>query len=282
MAKDTFYFSHDYNARNDSKIKKLLSKHSYEGYGIYWAIIEDLYNNANALPSDYETIAYDLRTNEELIRSIIEDFDLFVIDGDEFGSLSVQTRLNDRDAKSEKARESARKRWDKIKSDANALQPQSDPNAIKESKTKESIVKENKGKDKPSPKTKFSGFNQIKDLFEKFYFDKTGELYYWTGVDAAKVSPLKNKLTAKIKEKNSAKKEVTDQDVIDGFEFLLSIIKDEWILSHLSMAIIDSKFNEITANKNNNGKSTRKNVDPLAGFDAEADELLRRANGNNA
>ena len=39
--KNTFYFSHDYNARNDIKIKKLIAKHGYLGYGIFWAIIED-------------------------------------------------------------------------------------------------------------------------------------------------------------------------------------------------------------------------------------------------
>ena len=52
MNKETFYFSHDYNSRNDVKIKKLLSKHGLLGYGIFWAIIEELYNNTNVLPLD--------------------------------------------------------------------------------------------------------------------------------------------------------------------------------------------------------------------------------------
>lgn len=137
--KDTFYFSHDYNSRNDSKVKRLLARHGYLGYGLFWAIIEDLYNNANALPLDCESIAYDLRTTSEVIKSIIFDFDLFVIDGQIFGSKSVQKRLEDRDTKSTKARESAIKRWSQ---DANALPPQSDPNAIKEKKGKERKGKE--------------------------------------------------------------------------------------------------------------------------------------------
>ena len=61
MSKETFYFSHDYNARNDIKIKRLIVAHGYEGYGIFWALIEDLYQNANALPLDFDCIAYDLR-----------------------------------------------------------------------------------------------------------------------------------------------------------------------------------------------------------------------------
>ena len=107
MSKDTFYFSHDYNARNDSKIKKLLSKHGYLGYGMFWAIIEDLYNNANALRTDYDGIAFDLRITTEQAKSIINDFGLFEFDGDYFGSKSVERRLNERNEKSLKARQSA-------------------------------------------------------------------------------------------------------------------------------------------------------------------------------
>ena len=138
MSKDTFYFSHDYNSRNDEKIKFLLRKHGFNGYGLFWAIIEDLYNNANALRTDYEGIAYDFRVDVSLIESIIKDFDLFVFEADTFGSLSVQKRIDERDSKSVKARESAHKRW----TNANAMQSQCEGNAIKESKGKE--IKEKK------------------------------------------------------------------------------------------------------------------------------------------
>ena len=138
MSKDTFYFSHDYNSRNDEKIKFLLRKHGFNGYGLFWAIIEDLYNNANALRTDYEGIAYDFRVDVLLIESIIKDFDLFVFEGDTFGSLSVQKRIDERDSKSVKARISAHKRW----TNANAMQSQCEGNAIKESKGKE--IKEKK------------------------------------------------------------------------------------------------------------------------------------------
>ena len=134
MSKDTFYFSHDYNARNDIKIKRLIAKHKFTGYGIYWAIVEELYNNANALPLDYECISFDLNIEIELLKSIINDFDLFVVDNGFFGSLSVQRRLEQRNEKSLKARESANKRWGNTKDDANAMQMQSDSNDIKERK----------------------------------------------------------------------------------------------------------------------------------------------------
>lgn len=151
--KDTFYFSHDYNTRSDDKIKMLIRKHGVIGYGIFWCIIEDLYNNANALRTDYDGIAYDLRVDKETIKSIINDFDLFVFDDDIFGSLSVERRLNERSLKSAKARESALSRWNKNQEDANAMRTQCDSNAIKERKGKESIIKENILDEKKSEKS---------------------------------------------------------------------------------------------------------------------------------
>jgi len=146
MAKETYYFSHDYNARSDEKIKLLIRKHGMAGYGIFWAIVEDLYQNANALRNDCDGIAYDLRTDSEIVKSVINDFGLFVFEGEYFGSMSVQDRLDLRGQKSKKAAESANKRWAKdanaLDNDANALRTECEGNAIKESKGKESKVKE--------------------------------------------------------------------------------------------------------------------------------------------
>lgn len=147
--KNTFYFSHDYNARTDAKIKKLISIHGMLGYGVYWSIIEDLYNNANALLLDYDVIAYDLRVSSEVVHEVVNSFDLFDIDGDFFKSASVQRRLDERKLKSEKAKESASYRWGKpekkqtqSKKDANAYQTESDSNANKgkERKVNSNIV----------------------------------------------------------------------------------------------------------------------------------------------
>jgi len=143
MSKETFYFSHDYNARTDDKIKRLVRTHGMLGYGIFWAIVEDLYNNANALQLDCDGIAYDLHTDYKVVKSVINDFDLFTIEDDKFGSFSIERRITERDSKSEKARESAFKRWNKKKDNANALPTQSDSNAIEYSivnKKKESIL----------------------------------------------------------------------------------------------------------------------------------------------
>lgn len=76
--KDTYYFSHDCNARRDEKIIALRIKYKWEGYGLFWGIIEHLRESENyECVRDYNIIAYDLRVGAELIKSIVEDFGLF-------------------------------------------------------------------------------------------------------------------------------------------------------------------------------------------------------------
>jgi len=78
--KETFYFSHDFHARSDEKILKLLQKERWEGYGLYWAIVEKLYESGGSISEDYDVLAYDLRTDTEKIYSIINNFSLFEIE----------------------------------------------------------------------------------------------------------------------------------------------------------------------------------------------------------
>jgi hypothetical protein len=141
--KDSYYFSHDYNCRTDEKIKKLLMKHGMTGYGIYWSIIEDLYNNANALQTDSERIAYELRTDESIVKSVLNDFNLFVFDGNIFKSLSVQKRLEKRNEISTTATKAANKRWEKYRRNTDAMQPHSESNAPAMQR-KEKEIKEKK------------------------------------------------------------------------------------------------------------------------------------------
>jgi hypothetical protein len=109
---DTFYFSHDYTSRSDDKIKRLLRKHGMQGYGIFWAIVEDLYINENKIAEDYEGIAYDLRIDAETAKSIIQDFELFQVENGFIRSNAINVRIEKRNIASKKGRESADKRWD--------------------------------------------------------------------------------------------------------------------------------------------------------------------------
>lgn len=95
MKDKSYYFQHDCNARQDEKILALRMKHGWEGYGLYWALIERLRESANySCVCDYNLIAYDLRSDANKIKSIIEDFRLFDFATDENrGKLLYSRRL---------------------------------------------------------------------------------------------------------------------------------------------------------------------------------------------
>ena len=107
--KDTFFFYHDYNARGDEKIINLFRAHGLQGYGLYWVLIEKLYESGGRIAADFDAIAYDIRTDADLGKSVATKFGLFYLTGSSrlIASKSVDRRLQERRERSEKARESA-------------------------------------------------------------------------------------------------------------------------------------------------------------------------------
>ena len=143
------YFPHDSNARNSDKLIPLRIKKGAEGYGVYFMILERLREEPDYTSiKDYNTLAFDFRVGSDIVKSVVEEFGLFQFteDGKRFYSEGFTTRMQKKDEKSNKARESARKRWENkqthSKPDANALQTQSEPDT---SKGKETKLKETKG-----------------------------------------------------------------------------------------------------------------------------------------
>jgi hypothetical protein len=256
MKRDTFYFSHDFNVRNDIKIKRLISKCGYAGYGIFWAIIEDLYNNANALPTDYDCIAFDMRVEKSMVESIVNDFDLFVFDGNKFGSLSIQRRLDERNEKSKKAQISANIRW----SDANAMRTHTERNAKSENRN---AIKERKGKEIKVKEIKVNTvIPEVKQLrvdckrvFMDFYLQSKNTEYYWTAKDASNLIPLLAKIESKVKERYP--NGYGFEKLTEAFSVIIGSITDPWVMDNLSVPIVNSKFNEIFT-QIKNGKQTSK------------------------
>jgi membrane-associated HD superfamily phosphohydrolase len=149
MKKEAYYFSHDSNAKDDPKILQLRMEMGWEGYGLFWALIEMLRNESDhRMKKHYKSIAFALHTQEDSIKRLINDFDLFAIDDQNFWSESLLKRMEMKEAKSEKMREAANKRWNKD-DDAKAMHKHSISNAeamqLKERKgkeTKENILTE--------------------------------------------------------------------------------------------------------------------------------------------
>lgn len=119
------YFSHDFNARNDIKLKKLNMELGMEGIGLYWCIIECLYENNGFLELEQiDLLAYELRVDKNKIEKILENYNLFKKNKKSFYSKSVLKRLEKINEISKKNKENALKRWNKetqIDSNATAL-----------------------------------------------------------------------------------------------------------------------------------------------------------------
>jgi hypothetical protein len=113
MSNKSFYFSHDYYARADIKMVALMMKLGMEGIGVYWCLVEMLYESNAYLEFDPDKLAFNLHTTPALISSVINDFDLFEMVGTTFTSKSVRERIAIRYHKGEQAKKSANKRWDK-------------------------------------------------------------------------------------------------------------------------------------------------------------------------
>jgi len=114
------YFSHDSNARNDEKIIRLRMKYKSSGYGIYFMILERMRESKNYMcAKDYNLIGFDLHEDASTIKSIVEDFGLFVFteDGKYFYSESFLKRMNSREESARKRSEANRnavmQRWNK-------------------------------------------------------------------------------------------------------------------------------------------------------------------------
>lgn len=118
--KSTNYFSHDSNARNDEKLVRLRMKHGAAGYGVYFMILERLREEVDYMSAkDYNMIAFDLRVDAAIVKSVIEDFGLFTFtdDGKCFYSESFTRRMDIKDTlrrqRSEGGKIGMKNRWKK-------------------------------------------------------------------------------------------------------------------------------------------------------------------------
>lgn len=115
--KESFYFSHDSNARNDVKIIKLRRQLGMEGYGIYWCLIEMLRDApGNKLPIEsIDDIAFSINCSKEKVEAVIRNYDLFMIVDETFFSDRLIRSMNQykelKSSRSKAGKIGMEKRW---------------------------------------------------------------------------------------------------------------------------------------------------------------------------
>lgn len=96
MKKDSYWFHHDSNAKDDPKCMLLIDQLGMEGYGIYWMLLEVLREQP-----DYRcplklvsVLAKRYNTTTEKVKTVICSYDLFRVEkGELFFSRSLVNRM---------------------------------------------------------------------------------------------------------------------------------------------------------------------------------------------
>ena len=163
------WFKHDFKARTHPRLQRIQMKYGMEGVGIYWSLIEMLYEEDGRLMlSECDAYAFALRMDSERLADFVKGCGAFIFEGDVFYSDTVHERMQERADKSEKASNNAKKRWN----NANAMQTHSEGNAIREEKSREDKSREEKTHERPTIEqciqaSQMSGFTK-----------EQGEAYY--------------------------------------------------------------------------------------------------------
>lgn len=110
--KDTYWFRHDSNAKDDFKCMLLIEQLGPEGYGIFWILVETLRDQ-----KDYRypfallgALSRKYNTTQAKMETVVKEYGLFKIDDkDFFFSLSFNNRMKALDEIKEKRRLAGKK-----------------------------------------------------------------------------------------------------------------------------------------------------------------------------
>jgi hypothetical protein len=128
MPKDTFYFSHDYHARNDEKILELRLKFGAEGYGVFWMLVETMAENENggAKASLMGGLSLGYGVAKDLLLAIINfclEIELFYEESGCIFSRRMKKHKDYRQELSKNGKNGAKKRWENGGANRGAIAP---------------------------------------------------------------------------------------------------------------------------------------------------------------
>jgi hypothetical protein len=223
MKNKSYYFSHDYNAANDTKVLFLRHQLGMEGYGIYWFIIERLADAGGKLPIELiPVLAMQMQSTDIKVKGVIMQFDLFSINEGEFWSDRLNEHLGLRALLSESGKNGAINRWKNGEANGGAI---GEGNA---KKRKEKEIKENKTNINNKDNFVIS-IEEYKEILGESYnefidywceSDKNGKLRY----ELEKFFDAKRRINTWIKNKNNygnsktLKSGTTSQQRIDNLK----------------------------------------------------------------
>lgn len=210
MKDNTYYFSHDFHARKDPKCIALIKDFGMSGYGLYWSLVEMLYEQGGKFkkfPSLYSALSHEFGLRENVftkqIEAMLHKYELLLSDENYIWSDAVLRRLaireEKRNAKSQagylggiKSGESRRSKKDTKQNEA----------VLRSSEANE--ANKRKGKERKGNVFVPPSIDDVKEYFkEKGYTEVSAETafeYYnsndWCDRNGNKVTAWKQKMVA--------------------------------------------------------------------------------------
>lgn len=168
--KDVYYFPHDYNARNDLKLQDVLIEMGVEGIGIYWCVIETLYEHGGIIPlRQCKSIAFALHVDCETVERLVGNYGLFSNDGENMWSDGALKRLNKRKDISDKRKQAASAKRQKTQQQDKESEAQADASAEQLQSTSNANTKHKEKEDSPERKKEISvDFSRVKALWKEY------------------------------------------------------------------------------------------------------------------
>ena len=280
------YFSHKSNTHNNPKILELRIRHGMSGYGVYFYLLEKLVEGNNC-SLDYQSLAYEIHVEVELLKSVIEDFGLFTIseDGKSFSSIELKEQYEQKDSIRKKRAEAGRAgglaKAQNKKKETVANAKETVANAKEEKETEKEKVSptppiKEKDKEKEMSYQTDSGqptagnlHQRCRKFFEAFTSERYPEDYYWQAKDAGQLKILLNAIRFTRKNHKSADgradpRPVDDESMFSSFKAFVEYAYnkgDTWLLGNFTIPNLSSRYNSLRQTKNRteiNGTYRRK------------------------
>lgn len=109
------WFRHDADASFDPKMQRLLAKHGPAGLGVYWAMVEMMAWDEEAVSdADLPVLAHQLYADEESVRDAVRDMvglGLLLEDGGAYVSARAMAEVEGYRSRQRIGRLNAKKRW---------------------------------------------------------------------------------------------------------------------------------------------------------------------------
>ena len=100
------YFPHQYNAHDDEKLQQVIINHGLAGYAVFFLLLEYLGQKKDRVLSKdfYKVLSWNYRIDEDIVRSVVEDYGLFEVSDNHFSSDGLNDRMATMDERIAKRR----------------------------------------------------------------------------------------------------------------------------------------------------------------------------------